>query len=420
MTLPEDIDAKLVDPKFFAGTEFHAVLKQLREEDPVHWTDAPGYSRGFWTLTRYEDCLRLLQEPENFSSAAGTHIPPNGRDLTEEERYKMGYDVNLVVLDPPKHQALRAPFNPHFSVPAVAKFHQDCDRIVDEILDEISGDGRAEGVTQIAALLPVRLFLSLMDVPREDWQKVRGITLRMLHPDDPRWGDPNATDYNAMIADAMGELNDYMSHHVLARRGKSGGDFATLIANKDYRGKLLSEREAGNMGFTVVAGGLETTRNAAAIAIMELAKRPEQAALLQDDKAAKTAVEEIIRWVTPSKNRLRVATRDLEIGGRQIKQGDWVVGWVVSANRDETVFGPSATEFDITRNPNPHLGFGDGEHICLGRNVARLELRVLLQKLFARFPDLHLAGEPEWVHSTNTTGLTSLPLAFEPRVPAIA
>jgi cytochrome P450 len=242
----------------------------------------------------------------------------------------------------------------------------------------------------------------------------------MLHPDDPRWGDPNATDYNAMIADAMGELNDYMSHHVLARRGKSGSDFATLIANKDYRGKLLSEREAGNMGFTVVAGGLETTRNAAAIAIMELARRPEQAALLQDDKVAKTAVEEIIRWVTPSKNRLRVATRDLEIGGKRIKQGDWVVGWVVSANRDETVFGPTATEFDITRNPNPHLGFGDGEHICLGRNVARLELRVLLQKLFARFPDLHLAGEPEWVHSTNTTGLTSLPLAFEPRVPAIA
>ncbi|WP_054678592.1 cytochrome P450 [Microbacterium sp. No. 7] len=418
MTLPADIDHKLVDPAFFAGTGFHAVLAQLRREDPVHWTHDPSYDRGFWSLTRYDDCLRLLEEPENFSNSAGTHIPPNGRPLTEEERFKMGYDVQLVVSDPPRHQELRAPFNPHFSVPAVAKFHGDCDRIVDEILDEIADKGTAEGVTQIAALLPVRLFLSLMDVPEQDWAKVRQITLRMLHPEDPNWGDPDAADYNALIADAMGDLYGYMADHVLARRGKEGADFATLIANKDYRGKMLTEREAGMMGFSVVAGGLETTRNAAAIAIMELARRPEQAALLADDKTAKLAVEEIIRWVTPSKNRLRVATRDLEIGGKQIKKGDWVVGWIVSANRDETVFGPTADQFDITRSPNPHLGFGEGEHICLGRNVARLELRILLQKLFARFPDLRLSGEPEWVHSTNTTGLASLPLAFEPRVPA--
>ncbi|UOQ57529.1 cytochrome P450 [Leucobacter allii] len=416
MTIPADIDAKLVDPAFFAGTEFHAVLKALREEDPVHWTDAPGYSRGFWSLTRYEDCLRLLQEPENFSSAAGTHIPPNGRELTEEERYKMGFDVNLVTSDPPEHQERRAPFNPHFSVPAVNKFHEDCDAIIDGILDDIAEKGTAEGVTEISALLPVRLFLNLMAVPEEDWEMVRNITLRMLHPDDPHWGDPHASDHNALIADAMGDLNEYMASHVLSRRGKEGSDFATLIANKDYRGTLLPERDAGVMGFTVVAGGLETTRNAAAIAIMELARRPEQAALLQDPKIAKSAVEEIIRWVTPSKNRLRVATKDLEIGGKQIKKGDWVVGWIVSANRDESVFGPTATEFDITRSPNPHLGFGDGEHICLGRNVARLELRMLIQKLFERFPDLHLSSAPEWVHSTNTSGLTSLPLAFEPRV----
>lgn len=417
MTLPADIDEKLVDPAFFAGTDFHETLKQLRHEDPVHWTDASSYRRGFWTLTRYEDCLRLLQEPENFSSSAGTHIPPLGRELTDEERYKMGYDVQLVVKDPPEHAVLRRPFNPHFSVPAVAKFHGDCERIVDEIIDEIAVKGAAEGVRDIAALLPVRLFLDLMAIPHKDWDTVRAITLKMLHPEDPRFGSPDAADFNAVIADAMGSLYDYISAHVLSRRGNPSDDFASLIANKDYRGELLSEREAGWMGFSVVAGGLETTRNAAAVAIMELIKRPEQAALLQDDAVAKTAVEEIIRWVTPSKNRLRVATKDLEIGGKEIKQGDWVVGWIVSANRDETVFGPTADQFDITRDPNPHLGFGDGEHLCLGRNVARLELKILLQRLFERLPDMRLAGDVEWVHSTNTTGLSTLPIAFEPRTP---
>ncbi|MFJ6564446.1 cytochrome P450 [Streptomyces sp. NPDC091412] len=256
-----------------------------------------------------------------------------------------------------------------------------------------------------------------MAIPHKDWDTVRAITLKMLHPEDPRFGSPDAADFNAVIADAMGSLYDYISAHVLSRRGNPSDDFASLIANKDYRGELLSEREAGWMGFSVVAGGLETTRNAAAVAIMELIKRPEQAALLQDDAVAKTAVEEIIRWVTPSKNRLRVATKDLEIGGKEIKQGDWVVGWIVSANRDETVFGPTADQFDITRDPNPHLGFGDGEHLCLGRNVARLELKILLQRLFERLPDMRLAGDVEWVHSTNTTGLSTLPIAFEPRTP---
>lgn len=419
MTLPPDLDAKLVDPAFFAGTKFHAVLKQMRHEDPVHWTDAPSFQRGFWSVTRYEDNLRLLQEPENFSNAAGTHLPPLGRSLTEEERYAMGYDVQLVVSDPPYHQQLRRPFNPHFSVPAVAKLHEDCESIVDDIIDEISERGTADGVKDIAALLPVRLFLNMMAVPKEDWDYVRSVTLKMLHPEDPVFGVPDAEDFNAVIASAMGEMYDYISKHVLARRGDPTDDFASLIANKDYRGELLSEREAGWMGFSVVAGGLETTRNAAAIAIMELIRRPEQAALLQDDAVAKKAVEEIIRWVTPSKNRLRVANRDLELGGKQIKEGDWIVGWIVSANRDEEVFGPTADDFDITRDPNPHLGFGDGEHMCLGRNVARLELRILLQRLFARLPDMRLTAEPNWVHSTNTTGLSDLPIEFERR-PALA
>ncbi|MFJ2028749.1 cytochrome P450 [Streptosporangium sp. NPDC087985] len=408
-----DVDAKLTDPAYFAGPHFHELFTLLRREDPVHWTTG-SYSRGYWSVTRYEDCLRLLDEPELFSSAAGTHLPPDGRDLTEEERYKLGYDVQLVVADPPGHAGLRRPFNKHFSVPAVAKMHESCESIVDDIIAKIAPNGEAELVEDIAAQLPVNLFLSIMGVPKEDWADLRKITLTMLHPQDPEFL-AEGMDPTQAVVEASAALYDYVYKHTMARRGNPADDFASLIANIKVGDELLDERQAGWMSFSVVAGGLETTRNAAAIGIMELMARPEQARLIRDNPAvAKSAVEEIIRWVTPSKNRLRVATADTVLGGKKIKKGDWIVGWIVSANRDETVFD-NPQEFDILRTPNKHLGFGDGEHICLGRNVARLELQVLLQKVFAAFPDLSPNGEAEWVASDNTTGLKRLPVKFTPR-----
>ncbi|MGW1547237.1 cytochrome P450 [Streptomyces sp. NPDC002346] len=408
-----DVDAKLTNPAYFAGPHFHELFTLLRREDPVHWTTG-SYSRGFWSLTKYEDCLTLLDDPFLFSSAAGTHLPPDGRDLTEEERYKLGYDVQLVVSDPPVHAGKRRPFNKHFSVPAVARMHESCDGIVDDIIAKIAPKGEADVVEDIAAQLPVNLFLSMMGVPEEDWAKLRKITLTMLHPQDPEFLEAG-TDPTQAIVNASAALYDYISKHTLARRGNPTDDFASLIANMEVRGKLLDERDAGWMSFSVVAGGLETTRNAAAIGIMELMQRPDQARLVaQEPAVAKSAVEEVLRWVTPSKNRLRVATADTEIGGKKIKKGDWVVGWIASANRDEDAFD-NPQEFNVLRTPNQHLGFGDGEHMCLGRNVARLELQVLLQKVFQALPDLTPAGEAEWVASDNTTGLKRLPVKFAPQ-----
>jgi cytochrome P450 len=403
----DEIDANLTDPSFFAGEHFHETFTVLRRQDPVHWTTG-SYARGFWSVTRYEDILEMLDDPVTFSSSAGTHLPPDGRDLSQEERRKLGYDVQLVVADPPVHGQKRRPINKHFSVPAVARFHADCDRIVDEILDRCEELGEVDVVADIAALLPVNLFLSLMGVPHEDWDHVRAITLKMLHPQDPEFL-AEGEDPTQAIIDASDALYSYALRHTMERRDNPTDDFASLIANmKVDGGGRLDERDAGWLSFSVIAGGLETTRNAAAIGIMELVRRPEQARLVATDSAiAKSAVEEILRWVTPSKNRLRVATTDTTLGGKKIKKGDWLVGWGVSANRDEEVFD-NPDQFDVTRSPNRHLAFGDGEHICLGRNVARLELLVLIQKLFARFPEMELVSEAEWVASDNTTGLKRL------------
>lgn len=411
MTDFTDIDLRLTNPETFASEDFHDLFTTLRREDPVHLTQGT-YSRPYWSVTTHEDNVRLLQDPITFSSQAGAHLPPHGRDLTDQEREKMGFDANLVVMDPPEHDALRQPFNKHFSVPAVANMRQTVEGIVDGIVKDLSERGSADLIADAAAVLPVSLFLNLMEVPREDWEYLTKIALEWGHPQDPTL--TNAKDGNEVVINAMGKIYDYMLPHTLALRGKPVENFAGLIANMKKGDTPLSEREIGWMAFSMVAGGLETARNAVGVGMLELIRRPHFAAMLTDDKVAKSATEEVLRWSTPSKNRLRLATADTELGGKKIAKGDWLVGWIVSGNRDEAVFD-QPQEFDILRTPNKHLGYGDGIHMCLGRNLARLEIQVLLQKLFAAFPDMELTGDADWIVSDNSTGLRKLPVVFEPR-----
>jgi cytochrome P450 len=408
------IDDDLTTPEFFAGTGFHEAFAVLRREDPVHWTQG-RYERGFWSLSRYEDVLRLLDEPELFSIKNGPHLPPEAREFTDEQLRAMGMDVGIASTDPPLHKGRRAPMNPHFSVPAVGKLRGEVAAITEEILAEVAPRGEADIVEDLAAQLPVRLFLPMMGVPREDWKFVRSLTIALLHPEDPEFKREGEDATQTMI-DAQQQLYNYMYRLVGKRREQSADDFTSLIANMKVAGELLDQREATWYCLTVIQGGLETTRNAAAMGMYELIRDPRQAQLLRDDpKLAKSAVEEIVRWVTPSKNRARIATADTDLFGKPVKKGDWVVGWAVSANRDEEVFGPTANQFDITRNPNKHLGFGDAEHMCLGRNVARLELEVLIQRFTEVITDAELLGEPDWVVSDNTTGFKRLGIRFTPK-----
>lgn len=396
------IDADLTSSAFYAGTRHHELFATLRREDPVHWTEG-NYERGFWSLTRYEDIKRVLEDPETFSNQAGTHLPPNGQELTPELRYQMGYDSQLVTTDPPDHRVKRRPFNKHFSVPGVAHLTTASQEIVQTILSRIEGREVVDLVEDVAATLPVSLFLSMMGIPESDWDRIRKVALKQSDPENPENRRPGQSG-NEARAEAVGELYDYAYQHNASRRVDPQDDFASLIANMQVGDAPLSERDAAWLSWSMLGGSLETTRNAAVIGILELTRHPDQVALLSDPAVVKTAVEEALRWATPSKNRLRVAAQDIEIGGKQIKKGDWVVCWIVSANRDEEVF-PNADTFDVTRNPNPHLAFGIGEHACLGRAIARLELQALIPAIFERYPGLALEGEIEWVPSTNTSGV---------------
>lgn len=415
----EKIDSDLTTPTFFAGTYFHDTFAVMRREDPVHWTQG-NYPNGFWSLTKYDDVLRLLDDPVLFSIKHGPHLPPDAIPYTEDQLHDLGFDIGIASTDPPYHLKLRAPMNPHFSVPAVAKMRADVEQIVDGIFDEVLPRGRADLVEDLAAQVPVRLFLPMMGVPEEDWAYIRHLTIQLLHPEDPEF-KREGEDAAQTTIDAQVEIYDYIYKLVEKRRAQPTDDFTSLIANmRVASGEQLTLRQATVYAMTVIQGGLETTRNAAAVGMYELVKDPAQAKLLRDDSSiVKSAVEEIIRWVTPSKNRARIAMEDTDIFGKPIKKGDWVVGWAVSANRDEEVFGPTANRFDITRTPNKHLGFGDGEHICLGRNVARLEIEVLIKKFAALIDNAALVGEPNWVVSDNTTGFKKLEISFTPRVLAV-
>lgn len=407
------IDEKITRSSFFAGLEFHEAFRVLRREDPVHWTEHPNYGHGFWSLTRYADVKRVLEDPHLFSSRTHTHLPPDPRPLTYEERRERGMEHILAFLDPPKHGIMRRPLNKHFSAPAVKRYTAEVERIVREIVSEIGPRGEADLVEDIAAQLPVRLIFSMMDVPREDWAKIRKAAVTFMQPEDPAYIINNDPAHTQMVG--IKTLTEYITALALERRANPGDDFASIIGSMQIDGRPATDEEVKWFIFLFFTGGLETTRNATAVGLWQFMLNPDQAQIVRDNpNMLDSAVEEVLRWVTPSKNRLRVATEDVEIGGKKIKKGDWLVTWLVSANRDEEVFeNPDA--FDVTRNPNPHLSFGIGEHLCLGRYLARLELRVILDGILRAFPDMTPAGDPVWVESNNHTAFRSLPVRFTPK-----
>ncbi|MGN7860874.1 cytochrome P450 [Microbacterium sp. 22303] len=413
-----EIDSKLTSAEFFADPSFHETFAYLRSNDPVHWTDG-DYARGFWSVTRHEDCKAILGDPETFSSQRGTHLPVEGTDLSEEEKRTLGFDAMLPFNDAPRHPTLRRPVNKHFTVPSVARMRTDIEKIVDDILDGIAEAGECDLMIDVVAEMPARLFLGMFNVPNEHWRQVRTWTMSMMHPNDPAYQLPGKTPEETWRT-SMLDLHKFLVGLAEERRANPlDNDFASVIAHMEVDGELLDLRQVGWYYFQIIGGGLETTRNAGVIGLRELMYRPEQAQFLRDNPdRIPAAVEEIVRWVTPSKNRLRVATQDTEIGGKQIRKGDWVVAWIVSGNRDDSVFG-NGDVFDTQREHNPHLGFGDGVHMCLGRNVARLELRILLDKFLNRFPDYSENGPVSWVADNNTTALKSLPVKFTPESAAV-
>ncbi|MFF3573833.1 cytochrome P450 [Nocardia jiangxiensis] len=416
MTDWTSIDNKLLDANWYTTTEYHDVFKVLRDEDPLHWAEDNHYGRHYWVVTRYDDVKWYLLDHQRLSSRWDTRIPKSPKRRTPEERYELGMDVSLGRNDQPIHELYRRPMNKHFSVPAMKKLAAGTEAIVDEIIAEVADLGSCDLVEDIAGELPVRVILRMLGVPEVDWPMLREASWQWLASADPKFmidGDPVHTALHGQR-----RLMEYCENLALERRASPQDDFATVIGNMEIDGDKLSLHEMRSYLTILIGGGLETTRNAAAVGLWQFLENPDQRQLLLDDPSlTNSAMEEVVRWVTPGKNRLRIANEDIELHGKTIRAGDWVVAFQASANKDERVFD-DPHRLDITRDPSLHLAYGEGIHMCLGRALARLELGTLIPKILRTFPDLETTAEPTWIADNVTTGFTSLPVRYSPRTVA--
>jgi cholest-4-en-3-one 26-monooxygenase len=280
---------------------------------------------------------------------------------------------------------------------------------VDEILNDVisKGTGSCDFVREIAAELPLRVIAELLGVPRGDRDKIFDWSNRLIGFDDP--------EFQTSIEDArQAAMEIWMYANSLAeeRIDRDGTDLISVLINSEIDGERLSEMEFDAFFLLLSVAGNETTRNALSGGMLALLQNPEQLALMRSNpELIPQAVEETLRWVTPVNHFRRTATRDLEVRGVPIKENDKLVLFYCSANRDEEVFA-DPFKFDITRNPNPHLAFGVGEHFCMGASLARLEMRILFEQLIARMDDIALAGEVRKLRSNFINGIKTMPITF--------
>lgn len=412
----QEIDKNITLDEFYTSDGYHDAFKLLRDHDPVHWTDN-SYGRPLWHVTRHADIVRVQTDAETFSSKYGGNLPPDPAAFLKMDHHALGFDAIPTFVDAPNHLIYRRPFNKHFTPHTVLRLAATIEQITDDIIAEVGPRGSCD-LVQVAGELPLRLILNMMDIPKQDWGLMHRLALVIQGSTDPEFRHRPGVSANESRFGAFQELYEYLSPLAAERRKNPGDDLISMIASMSTEGEPWDMYYVGWWCWTFVVGGLDTTQNGFSTGMHAMLQNPEQANLVRSDPALlDTAIEEVLRWSSPSKHTLRVATRDVELCGKTIKKDDWVVSWLVSGNRDERVFD-NPMKFDVTRNPNPHLTFNaqTSPHLCLGRNLARLEMRTLVNALLNKFHNIELAGEVEWLESNNVTGPKRLPVKYDPVV----
>jgi cholest-4-en-3-one 26-monooxygenase len=403
-TLADVAPVDLSDSRSYVAGVPHAFLASLRRTDPVHWQDEPG-GPGFWAITRYEDCVTVNRDYERFSSAAQGTMP---FEMEPDEIAQQG--LMMLNMDPPLHTRYRRLVNKGFTPRMVRDLEESIHRSTDAIIDEVIEAGRADFVTQISAELPLQVIAELLGVPQDDRHRMFEWSNRMVGNEDPEYQDQTAL----ALTSAM-ELYAYASELFAKKRIDPHADLMSALTTVEIEGERLSEMELELFFLLLTVAGNETTRNLMSGAMHAFFQYPEQwQRLLADRSLLPSAVDEMLRFVTPVMNFRRTAMVDTELSGTRIAAGEKVVFFHASANRDEDIFSDPDT-FDVGRDPNPHIAFGGGgPHFCLGTNLARMEIRVMFEHLLDRMPDIRQDGEVQRLQSQFINGVKHIPVAFSP------
>ena len=392
----------------------HETFAWLRKEAPVYWYDWKQ-GKGFWCITRHEDITQVLKNWRVYSSELGG---ANLEDLDEEQRKAR---QSMLETDPPRHTRLRGLVSKWFTPKSVAQYEGLVRQLTRIILDEALQHKEFDFIDKIAAQLPIQVLARILGVPPEDTPKLIEWGDKMMGNTDPDvanvlWDSKEAEKYRLYPFRSPAALEVFEYGHWLGRKRRNNpqNDLVSKLVHAEIDGERLTEREFDTMFLLLVVAGNETTRQAIAHGMHAFIQYPEQTVRLQGDPSLMpTAVEEILRWSSPILHFRRTATTDTTMHGQTIKAGNKVVLWFVSANRDETVFD-DPDRFDIGRNPNPHLAFGQGgPHVCLGSYLARLEIRVMFEELLPHLHKFSLAGKPERMCSNFTNALKRMPVRFQ-------
>jgi cytochrome P450 family 142 subfamily A polypeptide 1 len=388
----------LTDATLFQGDP-HPTYRWLRASAPVYWDAASN----LWVLSKYEDVLQASKTPEVFSAAQGV--------LPESDAM-----VSIVCMDDPRHQRLRKLVNRGFTPRMVSLLHEKIRTLATGIVDAVAARGECDLVRELAVPLPLYIIAEMLGIRQEDFDRFHEWSDRLIGVAG-NYHDP--VKLNDSVT-AYAEYGEYLKGVFEDRRRQPREDLVSILVAAQQDGMLAEDEEAMEndeivmfMTLLLVAGN-ETTRNAISGGMLALMQDPEQLELLRArPELLDSAVEEILRYVSPIICFRRTATRDTEIRGQAIKAGERVLMLYQSANRDEDVYA-EPDRFDVTRQPNPHLAFGIGPHFCLGANLARAELKVMVHELITRLPDMRPAPgtAPRRSASTLVAGIEHLPVVF--------
>ncbi|GJP10185.1 putative cytochrome P450 126 [Mycobacterium marinum] len=394
----------------FAAGFPHELFAIHRREAPVYWhepTDNTPDGEGFWSVATYPETLEVLRDPVTYSSVTGGQRPFGGTLL--QDLAIAGQVLNM--MDDPRHAQIRRLVSSGLTPRMIRRVEDDLRARTRLLLDAVVPGEPFDFLVEVAAELPMQMICILLGVPESE----RHWLFEAIEPQFDFGGSRKAAVSQLSVAqtaeEAASRMYSYGQELIASKRAAPTDDMLSVVANAMVDGgdePALSDLELYLFFSLLFSAGAETTRNAVAGGLLALAEHPEQLRALRGDlDLLPTAVEEMVRWTSPSPSKRRTATRDVTLAGCSIEAGQKVQIWEGSANRDARIFD-HADELDITRKPNPHLGFGQGVHYCLGANLARLELRVLFEELLGRFGAV-LVGQPvEWTRSNRHTGIRHL------------
>jgi cytochrome P450 len=390
-------DIDLSDPDTYLDGPPHDYFTELRATDPVHWQ--PMGDRGYWVVTKHRDVETVARQPLLFSSAdRGVVLEDLEGDRLEQMRGM------LLAMDPPKHRQVRKPLTPRMTPRALSGLADGIREICEDIFEAAAQQREVEFVDDVAAALPTRVVGALMGLPREDWERVHEMAEAITHGQDPDYVDKSGD-----AADATTAMGAYAYQFAVDRASREP------IGDGDITDAMLAVMDPvafAMLFIQLVTAGQDTTQTMLSSGLLAFLDHPDQLTLLRNEPGRiPAAIEEIVRWANPLHYFRRTATEDTLIGDTKIAAGDAVAMYYTSCNRDEDVFANSQ-EFDTTRSPNKHLGFGQAEHFCVGVHLARLEGRIFFEELLSRFTNIELTGEPKRLRSNLNNSFKKMPVTL--------